>query len=246
MIKEDILRNGISDFAKFNYLRNFIDSEVDKERIEAINLISKLNLNQINESYAFLENLCISDDNNELRAIAIKIVLEQFYDKSEFLIDCLLENIKSHKVFLTIYDLSRINYDFYYNKFLKKFNLEFILKIYLTNKWKRYNTPQLMIDFELKQFFKERDLRKIVRKYIKLKFLYYRSKYCHKSSFRLYLLILELRINELFELGEGYDLGDIWIPSLEIGFESIDVKNLKKDVEKLILKDKKRIFELND
>ena len=70
-------------------ITNIECSREDSIRIISLETLSKLHL-LFEKHFNYLENLAIADLNNKVRAIAIKTVIEQFYDKADFLINWII------------------------------------------------------------------------------------------------------------------------------------------------------------
>jgi len=91
---------------------DFLIIEYNEDNTLRINRLERLNNLKIipDEYFDFLEDLAVSDQNLNVKALATRILIEKFYIKSEFLINWIFESETSPTIiFQAIDSLSKIN-----------------------------------------------------------------------------------------------------------------------------------------
>ncbi|MFX1257382.1 MAG: hypothetical protein ACFFAN_05965 [Promethearchaeota archaeon] len=87
----------------FTYLRSFIDNGNDETiRAESLKLLGEIGF-ESEAFFKFLENLLVSDSNESIRAVAAELIIQNFLDKAEALINWTFEKEPSMDCLLAIF-----------------------------------------------------------------------------------------------------------------------------------------------
>jgi len=129
IIQERSINGEISKNAALEQLTVLIEnSENDSLRLKSLNILYKLNFR--NEFlYNFLENLLISDENEEIRSLAGRILILSFSEKELKPIMWALENESSYSCLSSLFESIREADNFNYHKVLLSFLMNILQRL---------------------------------------------------------------------------------------------------------------------
>ena len=177
-------------------IENNSNEQVRVNSLETLNRLDLLN----DEHFEYLEDLSVSDQSINVRSIAVKIVIQKFFEQAQFLIDWIIQTETNPSLlFNVIESLDKKNQDFLTSLLVKSLNRKINLK---SNRIiEKYNK-------EIKDIFRQKpaglhdvnDLKKLYINYnfiINLETKFHFSENPNSSSLLFFLengFITELRI----------------------------------------------------